>query len=825
MTKWVYAFGEGMGDNCARSRALLGSKGASLAEMSRLKLPVPPGFTLTTAVWDWCQRHDGRYPAGLHAQVSAALQQLAAVTGRHFGDRRRPLLLAVRSGAQVSMPGMMDTVLNLGLNDETVHALAREAGEHFAYDCYRRFIQMYSATVLGLDLADFEDILDAVKSRHGYDSDSALTAADWRDVIARYKACVADGVGQIFPQDPQQQLWRAIGAVLASWMTPRAIMYRRLHSVPEDGGTAINVQAMVFGNRGRDSATGVAFTRNPSSGAPVLCGEFLVNAQGEDLVAGLRTPWTINKSAATSAGDGELSLQTMMPAAFSQLQQIAAVLERHYRDMQDVEFTIEQGRLWMLQTRAGKRTARAGFKIAVDMADAGLISREEALLRIEPAWLTQLLHCIIDQKVRRRVIAAGLAASPGAATGELVFCAQDAVSAAAQGRKVILVRPETSPADIAGLHAAQAVVTVKGGLTSHAALIARGMGRPCVCGAGTLRLLPGDGVLIVDGRRFKKGDVITVDGDSGQVLQGEVRLLQPELSGDFARVMQWADDIRRLKVRANADTAADARLALAYGAEGIGLCRAESLLLDTLHASDAEEQRHRLQTVGAAQRAGFLELFDTMQGLPVAIRLFEQPDAQDVRADAPSAHASHPYAAMHTSALVDMQARAIFEAAVTVLQRSGKGVRPEIMVSAGAGGAGLAWLKARIDAVAQAVMQETGRQITYRVGAVVEEQHGDDLPVPDIAESLDFFCFASHEPARATIARYTPAALAKLKLRLCCPPAGEAAAIAFCEQTGFDSISCAPLRVPFMRLAAAQAVLRPGYSNSKQQDETSGLAL
>ncbi len=581
MAKWVYTFGDGKAEGAASDRNLLGGKGANLAEMSSLGLPVPPGFTITTEVCTYYYDHDRTYPADLEAQVLAALDHVAKLTGRDFGDADKPLLVSVRSGARASMPGMMDTVLNLGLNDETVQAIAREANdERFAYDSYRRFIQMYSDVVLGVDHGFFEEILEDRKAALGVDVDTALSADDWKGVIALYKDKVEEELGEPFPQDPREQLWGAIGAVFSSWMNARAITYRRLHNIPAAWGTAVNVQAMVFGNMGDTSATGVAFTRNPSTGEKKLYGEFLVNAQGEDVVAGIRTPQNITEEARIAAGSDKPSLEKVMPEAFADFLRVADRLERHYRDMQDLEFTIERGKLWMLQTRSGKRTAKAALKMAVEMAGEGLITQEEAVQRIDPAALDQLLHPTIDPRAERQVVGQGLPASPGAATGEIVFSSEDAEQAKAEGRKVILVRIETSPEDIHGMHAAEGILTTRGGMTSHAAVVARGMGKPCVSGAGSLRVDYRNATMLAAGQTFRKGDTITIDGSSGQVLKGAVAMLQPELSGDFGQLMEWADRTRRMKVRANAETPADARTARAFGAEGIGLCRTEHMFFD-----------------------------------------------------------------------------------------------------------------------------------------------------------------------------------------------------------------------------------------------------
>src|SRR5476651_2164528 len=561
--KWVYTFGDGRAEGKTQMRNLLGGKGAGLAEMANLGLPVPPGITITTDVCTYYYANNKRYPKELEKQVTAGLAHIARITGKTFGDRTNPLLVSVRSGARASMPGMMDTVLNLGLNDITVEALAKKSGDRrFAYDSYRRFITMYSDVVLGMEHHNFEDILEDHKSRSGYSLDTDLTAEDWVEMVARYKARVEEELSLAFPQDPQAQLWGAIGAVFGSWMNQRAITYRRLHEIPENWGTAVNVQAMVFGNMGETSATGVAFTRNPSTGEKKLYGEFLINAQGEDVVAGIRTPQEISEAARVEAGSDKPSMENTLPKAYAELTRIYNVLERHYRDMQDLEFTVEQGKLWMLQTRSGKRTGKAALRIAVELASEGLITKNEAILRIDPITLDQLLHPTIDPRAHRKVVATGLPASPGAASGEIVFSPDEAAQLKSDGRKVILVRVETSPEDIHGMHAAEGILTTRGGMTSHAAVVARGMGKPCVSGAGSLRVDYAAGVMTAASQTFKKGDFITVDGSTGQVLAGKIDMIEPQLSGEFSTLIGWADKVRKLGVRANADTPADAKAAV-----------------------------------------------------------------------------------------------------------------------------------------------------------------------------------------------------------------------------------------------------------------------
>ena len=716
--RWVYGFGGGKAAGHPGMRELLGGKGAGLAEMAHLGLPVPPGFTITTEVCTHYYANGNSYPADLERQVNVALAEIGRIAGRTFGDKSKPLLVSVRSGARASMPGMMDTVLNLGLNDQTVAALALESGDRrFAYDSYRRFITMYSDVVLGVGHHHFEEILDDHKDRNSYELDTDVTADDWVELVGRYKERVEEEHGAPFPQDPHQQLWGAISAVFGSWMNQRAITYRRLHAIPESWGTAVNVQAMVFGNMGETSATGVAFTRNPSTGEKQLYGEFLINAQGEDVVAGIRTPQEITERARQESGSDKPSMEAAMPAAFKELTRIYGVLERHYRDMQDLEFTVEQGKLWMLQTRSGKRTAKAAIRIAVELANEGLITRKEAVTRIDPAALDQLLHPTIDPSADRKVIATGLPASPGAASGEIVFSADEAETLKAQGRRVILVRVETSPEDIHGMHAAEGILTTRGGMTSHAAVVARGMGKPCVSGAGSLRVDYAAATMSAAGHVFKQGDLITIEGSTGQVLAGRVPMIEPALSGEFGTLMEWADKVRKLGVRANADTPNDARVALKFGAEGIGLCRTEHMFFDEdriravremILADDEKARRAALGKLLPMQRADFVELFEIMRGLPVTIRLLDPPlheflphTAEEIAEVAAALNADPKKLADRARELAEfnpmlgfrgcrlaiaypeiaeMQARAIFEAAVEAGRQTGQPVVPEVMV-------------------------------------------------------------------------------------------------------------------------------------------------
>ncbi|WP_129791260.1 pyruvate, phosphate dikinase [Sphingosinicella sp. CPCC 101087] len=885
MTQYVYRFGGGVSEGQAGDRNLLGGKGANLAEMSAIGLPVPPGFTICTEMCALYYREGERFPDGLTDEVATGIAHIEKVTGKKFGDPADPLLVSVRSGARVSMPGMMDTVLNLGLNDETVQGLAAASEDpRFAWDSYRRFIQMYSDVVLGLDHDAFEEALEIAKEDKGVHLDTDLEAEDWERLTARYKALVQEGLGRPFPEDPHDQLWGAIGAVFGSWNGDRAKTYRRLHHIPHDWGTAVNVQAMVFGNRGDSSATGVAFTRDPSTGERAYYGEYLINAQGEDVVAGIRTPQYLTRAAREKAGARSPSMEEALPEVYGQLAGVFETLERHYRDMQDIEFTVERGTLWMLQTRTGKRTAKAALKIAVDMAQEGLISEEEAVLRIDPLQLDQLLHPTLDPKAERDVIAKGLPASPGAACGKAVFDADSAVQRAGAGEDVILVRVETSPEDIHGMHAARGILTARGGMTSHAAVVARGMGRPCVSGAGAISIDYRNRRMRVGGREVAEGEVITLDGTTGEVMFGEVPTVQPELVGDFGTLMVWADSGRRLRVRTNAETPKDCRTALEFGAEGIGLCRTEHMFFDPdritnvrqmILAQNETDRRAALDKLLPAQRGDFEEIFRIMEGLPVTIRLLDPPlheflphaeeefaevarvsgtDVEMLRRRAAELAEANPMLGHRGCRLgitypeiYEMQARAIFEAAVAVARDGATPPLPEVMVPLVATRAELAIIRALIERVAATVFEEQGLEVDYLVGTMIELPRAA-LAAADIAQEARFFSFGtndltqtalgvSRDDAGRFLGTYVEQGIfardpfvsidvegvgeliaiavergrrsrPDLKLGICGEHGGDPASIGFCEQVGLDYVSASPYRVPIARLAAAQAALR-----------------
>ncbi len=783
MTQYVYRFGGGVSEG-GQDKTLLGGKGANLDGMASIGLPVPPGFTIATPMCVAYHDGAGSFPTELTPQVESGIAHIESVTGKTFGDPVNPLLVSVRSGARVSMPGMMDTVLNLGLNDVTVEGLAAISGDaRFAWDSYRRFIQMYADVVLGLDHGGFEEALEIAKEDKGFYLDTELSADDLRELVVEYKRLVAELWGKPFPQDVLAQLWNAIGAVFESWESDRAKVYRRINSIPHDWGTAVNVQAMVFGNMGETSATGVAFTRDPATGENAYYGEYLINAQGEDVVAGIRTPQYLTLAARERANAKPLSMEEAMPAVYGELARVFAILETHYRDMQDIEFTVERGTLWMLQTRSGKRTAKAALKIAVDMANGGLITRDEAVARVDPSALDQLLHPTLDPSAARDVLAKGLPASPGAASGIAVFDSDVAEKRAEMGDAVILVRMETSPEDIHGMHAAKGILTARGGMTSHAAVVARGMGRPCVSGAGSLAIDAKERVFRVGGREVREGDIITIDGSSGEIMAGEVPTVQPELSGDFAALMVWADGIRRMKVRANAETPADCRIARDFGAEGVGLCRTEHMFFEAsritavrqmILAEDEAGRRVALARLLPEQRADFKGIFEVMAGLPVTIRLLDPPlheflpteesDFADVAAAAgvgigtlkrraSELHEFNPMLGHRGCRLgvtypeiYEMQARAIFEAACDLEVSP----IPEVMVPLVATKRELELMKDVIDRTAEAVFAERGKRIDYLVGTMIELPRAA-LLAGQIAEQAEFFSFGTNDLTQTTL--------------------------------------------------------------------------
>ena len=885
MTQYVYRFGGGVFDGGRGDRNLLGGKGSNLAEMASIGLPVPPGFTISTAM---CARYydEGEaFPDSLRQEVADGLTHIEQVTGRRFGDPADPLLVSVRSGARVSMPGMMDTVLNLGLNDETVEGLGAASGDpRFAWDSYRRFIQMYADVVLALDHGGFEEALEVAKEDRGFTLDTELSAEDLRELVAEYKRLVEEQWGKAFPQDVHDQLWGAVGAVFGSWQSDRAKVYRRLNDIPGDWGTAVVVQAMVFGNMGETSATGVAFTRDPAKGDRAYYGEFLINAQGEDVVAGIRTPQYLTAKARADAGAKPASMEEAMPEVYGELAAVFDKLETHYRDMQDIEFTVERGQLWMLQTRSGKRTAKAALKIAVDMAEEGLITRDEAVLRVDAQALDQLLHPTLDPDAARDVLTKGLPASPGAASGAAVFDADTAEKRSAAGDAVILVRTETSPEDIGGMHAARGILTARGGMTSHAAVVARGMGRPCVSGAGAISIDLKARVMRIGAREVREGDLLTIDGASGEVMLGAVATVEPELSGDFGALMEWADAARRMKVRTNAETPADCRTARGFGAEGIGLCRTEHMFFDAARitavrqmilAADEAGRRTALARLLPEQRADFAEIFEVMAGLPCTIRLLDPPlheflpteeaDFADVATAAGVAvdmlkrraaelHEFNPMLGHRGCRLgvtypeiYEMQARAVFEAALDVAERSGDAPIPEIMIPLVATARELDLMKAVVDRVAEQVFTERGRRIEYLVGTMIELPRAA-LRAGDIAHGAEFFSFGTNDLTQTTLgvsrddaARFLGeyveqgiyardpfvsidvdgvgelvqlaaergrATRPDLKLGICGEHGGDPASIDFCEGVRLDYVSASPYRVPIARLAAAQAALR-----------------
>jgi pyruvate,orthophosphate dikinase len=786
MAKYVYFFGNGVAEGRGDMKNLLGGKGANLAEMTSIGLPVPAGFTITTEVCTEFYKHDRNYPAGLREEVIEHLGRIETMMGKKFGDAANPLLVSVRSGARASMPGMMDTVLNLGLNDRTVQGIIAQSGDaRFAYDAYRRFVQMYSDVVMGLHKEELDHIMEQMKEQKGVHLDTELDADDLKQLVALFKHKVRESLGRAFPDDPQEQLWGAIGAVFGSWMNQRAITYRRLNNIPAEWGTAVNVQSMVYGNMGSDCATGVAFTRDPSTGENYFYGEYLVNAQGEDVVAGIRTPQPINKA---KHKPGDLpAMEDVLPDCYRQLVKIRDILEKHYKDMQDIEFTIEKHQLYMLQTRNGKRTAKAAVKIAVDMVHEGLISKEEAVMRVAPEQLDQLLHPSLDPKAPKQVIAKGLPASPGAASGQVVFSADEAEEAAKIGLKVVLVRVETSPEDIHGMHAAQGILTARGGMTSHAAVVARGMGKCCVAGCGDIKVdYAGQQFTARGGQVVKKGDVITLDGSSGEVILGQVPTVQPELTGEFGQLMGWVDAIRRLKVRTNADTPHDSRVARDFGAEGIGLCRTEHMFFEgerimavreMILAADLDGRKKALAKILPMQKGDFLGIFRVMKGLPVTIRLLDPPlheflphadaeidelaremgvQAATLKAKVESLHEFNPMLghrgcrlAVTFPEIYDMQVQAIMEAACELIKDEGFDIVPEIMIPLVGEVKELAILRKNAVRVADEVIARYGVKVRYLIGTMIELPRAA-LTADEIAREAEFFSFGTNDLTQTT---------------------------------------------------------------------------
>jgi pyruvate,orthophosphate dikinase len=873
VSRFVYFFGGGQADGTAAMRNVLGGKGAGLAEMTNLGVPVPPGFTISTELCiEYIQTRS--YPPDLRAEVADGLRRIEEVMGRKLGDLAHPLLLSVRSGAPMSMPGMMDTILNLGINDKVAEALAKETGNRaFAFDAYRRFVQMYGDVVMGLKGAKspFEGLLHAKKEKAKVKRDIDLPPELMKELVGEYKAAVKELTGRVFPDEPLEQLWGAIEAVWRSWLGERAVAYRLLNKVPDNVGTAVNVMAMVFGNLGEHSGTGVAFTRNPSTGDPAFFGEFLVNAQGEDVVAGIRTPEPITR------------MQETFPEAYDQLIATKDRLERHYRDMQDLEFTVENGTLFLLQTRNGKRTGAAAVRIAVEMVQEGVISKEEALQRVSPEAVEQLMHPMVDPKAECTVLATGLPASPGAAAGQVVFDAAEAKAWADEGKAVILVRPETSPEDIQGMHAARGILTSRGGMTSHAAVVARGMGKCCVVGATAVLVDVDKGALSVDGRSLRRGEWVTLDGSTGRVILGRVKTVPPSMTGHFETFMSWADEFRRLGVRANADTPADAQRARGFGAQGIGLCRTEHMFFETdriewvrkmILARDAAGRREALAHLLPMQRGDFEGILEAMDGLPVTIRLLDPPlheflphepeqiadlakdmgvqpqrlaeIVETLREQNPMLGHRGCRLGITFPEITEMQARAIFEACVALASK-GKHPIPEVMVPLVAD---VSELRHQVDLVrrtATAVFAKAKKEVPYLVGTMIELPRAC-LTADDIAEVAEFFSYGTNDLTQTTYGlsrddagKFLPQYLqgkiwphdpfavldqrgvgklvklgielgrgkrADLKVGICGEHGGEPSSVAFCHTVGMNYVSCSPFRVPIARLAAAQAALR-----------------
>ncbi|MDI9313399.1 MAG: pyruvate, phosphate dikinase [Hydrotalea sp.] len=785
--KSIYFFQEGKADGQSTDKNLLGGKGANLAEMCNLGLPVPPGFTITTEVCNDYYKDGKKLPEALKKDIRLAMARLEKITGYEFGSSDNPLLVSVRSGARVSMPGMMDTVLNLGLNDTSVLGLKNKTNDgRFAFDSYRRFIQMYGEVVLNVAEEHFDNIVEAARNLKNVQYDSELAEQDWQKVIVDFKSVVKTHTGHDFPQNPEEQLWGAIAAVFESWMSHRAIVYRKLYNYPEGWGTAVNVQSMVFGNMGNDCATGVAFTRDPSTGENIFYGEFLVNAQGEDVVAGIRTPQALTKKSRLTRGDEKPSMEEAMPIAYKELCRIRDLLEKHYRDMQDMEFTVQRNKLFMLQTRNGKRSTAAALKIVCDWVAEGLLTKEEALMKIEPSTLDQVLHPIIDPNAEKKIFSKGLPGSPGAASGQLVFTADDALQWADEGKTVMLARVETSPKDVHGMNAAAGIITARGGMTSHAAVVARGMGRACVVGASELSINVEQGTMTARGVTLRKGDYVAIDGSTGEVFAGKLTTIEPSISGDFGTVMTWADEVRRLNVRTNADTPEDCRTARKFGAEGIGLCRTEHMFFEPsriravreMILADSEEDRRRaLAKIEPMQRQDFIDIFTIMAGTPVTIRLLDPPlheflpkepaDCQEladslglsverIQKRVEELHESNPMLGHRGCRLLnsypeicEMQARAIFSAAAAVFANTKKLVACEVMIPLVGLELELTKLADIIDREAAIVMQQQGIKLSYKIGTMIELPRAA-LIAGEIAKRAEFFSFGTNDLTQTT---------------------------------------------------------------------------
>lgn len=882
-TKYIYFFGGEKCEGDAKMKNLLGGKGAGLAEMSRIGLPVPPGFTITTEVCTFYNNNGLKYPENLEKDVEKAMIEIETLLGKKFGDETNPLLVAVRSGARVSMPGMMDTILNLGLNDVTVEGLAKKSGNpRFAYDSFRRFIQMYSSIVLRIPMSKFEHVLSAQKAKAGVTEDTKLTADDLREIIAQYKKIVRDETNADFPQEPYTQLWSAITAVFGSWNNERAFTYRNLNDIPHNWGTAVNIVSMVFGNMGEDCATGVAFTRNPSTGEKLFYGEYLINAQGEDVVAGIRTPQPISAEEKKRQNCPQLSMEEAMPAIYEELNKIRFILENHFKDMQDIEFTIESGKLFILQQRSGKRSARAAVKIAVDLVAEGIVTKEQALLLVNATSINQLLHPTIDHKAPKSVICKGLPASPGAAVGKIVLTAEEAIEKAKEGEHVILVREETSPDDITGMHVAQGILTSRGGMTSHAAVVARGMGRACICGASEVLINHANRTLKIGGKDFLPGDLITIDGDTGEVLLGRVPTCEPELSGEFATIMQWADETRRLKVRANAETPKDAAQGKKFGSEGIGLARTEHMFFGPgriiavrkmILAETESEKKLALDEILSYQTEDFIELYKIMKGFPVTIRLLDPPlheflPKEKHEIEELSKVTGHKFEVIERKVnslrelnpmlgnrgcrlgisrpeITEMQARAIFTAAIKVKKECGETVIPEIMIP-------LAFSKKELD-ILHVIVERVKTEVEAAESCKIDYLYGTMIELPracivanDLASTAEFFSFGTNDLTQTTygisrddftfydcyrasgVFECDPFATIdtvgvgelmkiavekgtkvnpKLKLGICGEQGGDPNSIKFAEELGLNYVSCSPFRIPIARLAAAQAFI------------------